>query len=447
MKRETLSFPSAVSVVISSMIGVGVFTSLGFQLAAMPSAFPILLLWVLGGAVSLCGALCYAELVAMWPRSGGEYHLLREAYHPLVGFLAGWVSLTAGFAAPLAALGIAFGVYGHDLGVPVSPGVLAAGVVLLLAALHLGPLRLVGGFLTAATGLKVALILAFLVGALAAPGGETIALAPRAGDGALLVSAPFAVSMVYVLFAYSGWNGAAYVASEVRDPQRMVPRALLWGTSIVTVLYVALNAVFLSRAPWERMSGQVEVALIAGSALFGPRGGGWVGWMVMLGLLSTIASYTWAGSRVTDRIGQDYPRLGALARRNRWGAPHIALALQTALAMGMLASGKFEAVVNYLMVLLQVSSLLAVVAVIVWRRRAPDAPRPFRVPLYPLPPLIFIAATAWVLAFQVLDRPWESAGGLLTLAVGWALYRWAGAYPVTGARSSLARHRSLDGRH
>ncbi|HMP75607.1 MAG TPA: APC family permease [Kiritimatiellia bacterium] len=434
-ERQSLSLPSAISIVISSMVGVGVFTSVGFQLAAVPSAFPILLLWLLGGVIALCGALCYAELVAMWPRSGGEYHLLREAYHPAPGFLAGWVSLTAGFAAPLAALGIAFGVYAHDLGVPLPPGALAAGIVLVVAALHLGPLKLVGGFLTAATTLKVALILAFLAGAWLLPGGERMSLAPRAGDGALLLGAPFAVSMVYVLFSYSGWNGAAYVASELREPQRLVPRALLWGTGIVTVLYVALNAAFLWRAPWDRMSGQVEAALIAGEASFGPRGGWALGAMIAVGLLSTIASYTWAGSRVTDRMGQDYPRLGILARRNRWGAPHLALGLQTALALGLLASGKFDAVVNYLMALLQLSSLLVVVAVLVWRRRAPDLPRPFRVPLYPVPPLVFIVATAWVLVFQIRERPVESAAGALTLLAGLALY--AGVRPKSAA--SLTR--------
>ena len=420
--REALSLPAAVSIVISSMVGVGVFTSVGFQLAAVPSAFPILLLWALGGVISVCGALCYAELVAMWPRSGGEYHLLREAYHPAAGFLAGWISLTAGFAAPLAALGIAFGVYARDLGVPLPPGMLAAGVVLVVAALHLGPLKLVGGFLTAATAMKVGLILAFLLGAWVVPGGERFSLAPRAGDGALIASAPFAVSMVYVLFSYSGWNGAAYVASELREPQRLVPRALLWGTGIVTVLYVALNAAFLWRTPWDRMSGQVEAALIAGEATFGARGGWALGAMIAIGLLSTIASYTWAGSRVTDRMGQDFARLAPLAWRNRWGAPHLALGLQTALALGLLASGKFDAVVNYLMALLQVSSLLVVVAVLVWRWRAPNLPRPFRVPLHPLPPLVFIAATVWVLVFQIRERPVESAAGALTVLAGLALH-------------------------
>jgi APA family basic amino acid/polyamine antiporter len=435
MKSDTLSLPAAVSIVISSMIGVGVFTSLGFQLAALPSAFPILALWVLGGAISLCGALCYAELVAMWPRSGGEYHLLREAYHPLLGFLAGWVSLIAGFAAPLAALAIAFGVYANGLGAPLAPGPIAAGIVIGMAAVHLGPIKLVGGFLTAATALKVALILVFLAGACFAPGGAGASLAPRAGDGALLWSAPFAISMVYVLFSYSGWNGAAYIASELREPQRLVPRALLWGTGIVTALYVALNAVFLWRAPWDRMRGQVEAALIAGEAIFGPRGGAWVGWLVTIGLLSTLASYTWAGSRVTERIGWDYPRLDALARRNRWGAPHFAIALQTAIALGLLASGTFDAVVNYLMALLQACSLLVAAAVLVWRRRAPDAPRPFRVPLYPWPPLIFIAATVWVLIFQIRDRPLESAAGALTICAGIALYVWARAPTSRGADS------------
>jgi APA family basic amino acid/polyamine antiporter len=436
VERERLTFLAAVSIVISSMIGVGVFTSLGFQLEALPSAFPILLLWALGGAISLCGAFCYAELVAMWPRSGGEYHLLREAYHPLLGFLAGWISLTAGFAAPLAALSIAFGVYAHGLGVPLSPAKIAAGIVIAMATVHLGRLSLVGRFLTVATAIKVALILVFIAGALFAPGGSGSSLAPRAGDGAMLWSAPFAISMVYVLFSYSGWNGAAYIASELRDPQRLVPRALLWGTCVVTVLYFALNAVFLWRVPWDRMSGQVEVALIAGEAIFGPRGGARVGWLVSIGLLATLASYTWAGSRVIERFGKDYPRLSPLSRRNRWDAPYVSITLQTAIALGLLASGTFDAVVNYLMALLQACSLLVAAAVLVWRRRAPEAPRPFRVPLYPWPPLIFIAVTLWVLIFQIRERPIESAAGALTIFVGIALYAWARA-SAPGAGGAL----------
>lgn len=425
VKAQTLTLPAAVSVVVSSMVGVGVFTSVGFQLAVLPSAFPILLLWALGGLVSLCGALCYAELAALLPRSGGEYHYLREAYPPWTGFLAGWISLTAGFAAPLAALGLAFGLYVHGLGAPAPPLLLGTLVILTVALIHLGPLRVVGGFLTATTVLKVALILAFIAGAWFAADGPAAALGPRPGDGARVGSAAFAVSMVYVLFSYSGWNGAAYVASEIRDPQRRVPQALVLGTLLVTGLYVALHAVFLRYAPWDVLSGQVEAGLLAATACFGPRGGWWMGALIAFGILSTVASYTWTGSRVTERMAQDYPGLRGLARVNRWRAPYAALGLQTGMALVMLFSGAYDAVINYLMALLQASSWLAVAAVLWLRRTRPAALRPFRVPLYPWPPLVFLAVTSWVLVYQVRARPVESAWGLLTLGAGLAVYAWA----------------------
>lgn len=423
MPPKSLSLPAAVSMVITSMIGVGVFTSVGFQLAGLPSGFAILMLWVVGGVVSLCGALCYAELVAMMPRSGGEYHIVREAYHPMIGFLAGWVSITAGFAAPIAAVGMAFGKYAVHLGLGgISPQVLATVLIVGVALLHLGSLRLIGTFLNVTTFLKVGLIAAFVIGAIALGKGQDVSFAPKAGDMALIVSPNFAESLVYVMFAYLGWNGAAYVAGEVKNPQRTVPLAFGIGIVVVMVLYLTLNAVFLWSTPWADMNLQLEAALISATRIFGARGGQFMGGLIAFGLISTVAGFTWAGSRVTQRIGQDFPNLGFLARVNRWGAPVWALLLQTTLSLVMLYSGTFDQVINYLMSQLFVCSILAVLAVILLRRRRPDAMRPFRVPLYPLPPVVFLAMSVWMLVFQVKARPVETAWSLLTLVIGLGLY-------------------------
>ena len=423
MSPKTISLPSAVSLVITSMIGVGVFTSVGFQLLGLPSGFAILMLWVVGGIVSLCGALCFAELVAMMPKSGGEYHILREAYHPMAGFIAGWISITAGFAAPIAAVAMAFGKYAHTLGLDLLPqNMMAAALIIVIAIIHFGSLRFIGGFLTATTVLKVGLILSFLVGALFASKGRSPSLAPKAGDLALITSPDFATSLVYVMFAYLGWNGAAYVASEVRDPQRNVPLAFCLGILVVMVLYIVLNAVFLWCAPWDAMKGQVEAGLIAAKAIFGEKGGRFMGGLIAFGIISTVAGFTWAGSRVNQRIGQDFASLGFLASLNRWGAPAIALVLQTAISLVMLFSGTFDQVINYLMSQLILCSMLAVLAVTIMRWRAPHAGRPFKVPLYPLPPVIFLGVSLWMLIFQVRARPSETAWGLLTLVIGSAIY-------------------------
>ncbi len=412
----------AVSLVITSMIGVGVFTSVGFQLLGLPSAFPILLLWVVGGIVSLCGALCYAELVAMLPRSGGEYHLLRETYHPLVGFLAGWIEMTAGFAAPIASVSMVFGKYVRNLGMPLAPKLIAAGLIVGIATIYLGSLRMGGRFLTATTTLKVSLILAFLAGAVFLSQGQSTSLAPRAGDAALIASPSFAASLVYVMFAYLGWNGASYIVSEVKNPQRTVPLALILGIVIVMALYISLNAVFLWRAPWAEMQGKEEAGLVAARAIFGQTGGWFMGALISFGIVSTVSGFTLAGSRIGQRIGQDYAGVSLLGRENRFGAPWVAVVTQTAFALVILFSGTFDQVTNYMMSQLTVCTMLAVLAVIVMRRRMPRAVRPFRVPFYPWPVLVFLVTSAWMLVFWVRARPVESALGLLTLVAGGIFY-------------------------
>lgn len=427
MRKGEIGHGPAVALVVANMIGTGVFTSLGYQLEALPSAFPILVLWAVGGVLSFCGALCYAELVSIWPRSGGEYHLLREAYHPLAGFLAGWVSLVAGFAAPIALAALAFGRYMARLGLPVEPLWLAAGAVLLVTVIMLGSTSAVGRFLGWLTLLKVSLIAAFMVGALV-PGmsgvdtAAPVSLLPKAGDWDLILSGGFATSLVYVMYAYTGWNGAAYVAGELKDPQRSVPLALLGGTALVMLLYIGLNAAFLARAPWETLRSEPEVALAAAKAIFGERGGSWMGGLIAFGLLSMLTGLTWAGSRVHQRLGQDLMRLSFLARVNKHGAPVGAVLLQGGLALVLLLSGTFDAVLNYVEALLLVSSLLAVVAVIWLRVRRPELARPFKVPLYPLPPLLFAGATGYMLWFLVGQRPQELMWGVVTLLAGGALY-------------------------
>ena len=423
MKRGGIGNGPAVALVVANMVGTGVFTSLGYQLASVPSAFPILLLWLLGGVLSFCGALCYAELVCMMPRSGGEYHLMREAYHPLAGFLAGWVSLVAGFAAPIALAAMAFGRYLERLGAPVEARTLAAIAVSGVTLAMLGSTARVGRLLGWLTLLKVSLILAFVLGAVLLSGAsEPVSLLPKAGDAKLIFSSGFATSLVYVMYAYTGWNGAAYVAGELRAPQRTVPLALLGGTAVVTLLYLGLNAAFLARAPWDTLRSEPEVALAAARAIFGATGGDWMGGLIAFGLLSMLTGLTWAGSRVHQRLGQDLGRLAFLARENGQGAPVGAVLVQGVLALVMLFSGTFDVVLNYVESLLLLSSLLTVAAVVWLRLRRPDQARPFKVPLYPLPPLLFGVATLYMLWFMVPSRTEEVLWGLLTLGLGGVLF-------------------------
>lgn len=422
LKTKYISLSAAVSMVIANMIGVGVFTSVGFQVGGLPSAWVILSLWLLGGLLSLCGALCYAELVAMMPRSGGEYHLLREAYHPLIGFLAGWISLVAGFSAPIALAAMAFAKYAQHFGLQADTTLLAGSLVIGVAALNLGSVHWLGRVLTGFTALKVLLIIGFIVGALVLPGGTHNAFSWKLDDAHLLLSTPYAVSLVYVMFAYEGWNGAAYVAGEVHHPQRNIPLALLIGTLAVTLLYAAVNAVFLWRTPWVAMENKEEAALIAAAFIFGPTGGRFMGFLIAFGLISTVASMLWAGSRVNQRMGEDAPFLAVLARTNAAGTPWVAVLVVTAASLAMLFTGTFRQILSYVECLLLLSSALAVIGVIVLRARRPELERPFRVPLYPLTPLLFAVMVAYMIKQKAVDDAAELVWGALTLAAGAAVY-------------------------
>src|SRR5262245_43749148 len=234
--RRTIGFVTACSIVIANIIGTGIFTSLGFQLNDIHSGFPLLMLWVIGGIAALCGALCYGELSAALPRSGGEYHFLSKIYHPALGFMAGFVSATVGFSAPIALAAMAFGKYLQgvlDFG---SPVFLSFAVVWLVALFHLKNLRLGSAFQNFSTLVKLLLIGTLIAAGFFIHPKQPIDFLPARGDTILIFSGAFAVSLVYVMYSYSGWNAAVYITGEIKQPEKNVPRSLLAGTSLVIVV-------------------------------------------------------------------------------------------------------------------------------------------------------------------------------------------------------------------
>ena len=426
--RPTLGFWSATAIVVANMIGTGVFTSLGFQVMGTPAVFPLLLLWVVGGVVALCGALSYGELAAAMPRSGGEYHYLSVIYHPALGFLSGWASATVGFAAPTALAALALGEYVHRIYPTVSVPGLAVAVVGLLALVHARSVRVGGRVQVVLTALKVVAVLV-LIGAALQPDATTVlpatGLAPAPGDWGLVASPAFAVSLVYVSYAYSGWNAAAYVTGEIEDPQRTLPRVLLLGTAIVAALYVGLNYAFLRVTPLAELRGELEVGLLAARHLFSPPVATLMGLVIAALLTSTISAMTFAGPRIVQTIGEDLPALRWLAHRQPdSGVPLRALLLQTALALAFVLSGSFRAVLVYAGFILNLFTFMTVAGVLVLRRRWPDLPRPYRTWGYPVTPLLFLALSGWTLWFLLLNQPLESLAGLGTLLLGLPLYFW-----------------------
>src|SRR6266446_5630925 len=403
--RRTIGFLTACAIVIANIIGTGVFTSLGFQVAQIHSGFPLLLLWIVGGIAALCGALCYGELSAALPRSGGEYHFLSKIYHPAVGFMAGFVSATVGFAAPIALAAMAFGKYFQGVFNFGSPVLLSLVVVWLIALVHLSGLKFGSVFQNLSTLVKL-LLIAVLIGAglFVAP-KQPIAFLPAHGDTMSIFGAPFAVALVYVMYSYSGWNAASYITGEIKRPEKNVPRSLFVGTLVVIVTYTALNAVFLMSTPAREMSGQIEVGLIAGKHIFGENGGRIVGGIICIGLISAISSMTWIGPRVTMSMGEDNPLIRFLARKNRDGIPFNALWLQLVLVNLLLLTRSFEGVVKYIGFALLLCSLLTVIGVMVLRRTRPELPRPYKVWAYPLPPLVFSAITIWMMIYLLCWNP------------------------------------------
>jgi APA family basic amino acid/polyamine antiporter len=413
---------TACGIVIANMIGTGVFTSLGFQLTDIHSGFALLMLWVIGGIVALCGALCYSELAAALPRSGGEYHLLSAIYHPAVGFMAGFVSATVGFAAPIALTAMAFGSYAHGVFNVGDPVALSFIVVWITALVHVSGLKAGSAFQNLWTLLKVALISLLIGGGFIFAAQEPIHFLPQAGDVSIILHPAFAIALVYVMYSYSGWNAAVYITSEIERPEKNVPRALLFGTLVVLVIYTALNAVFLITTPEAEMSGKLEVALIAGRQIFGEQGGRIAGGIICLGLVSSISSMAWIGPRVTMSMGEDHWLLRLLGRKNQQGVPVFAILLQLLIVNILLYRQSFERVLIYIQFSLLLCSLLTVIGVIVLRRRRPSLPRPYRVWAYPLPPLVFAGVTIWMMIYLLRSHLTESLFGVATMFTGLVLY-------------------------
>ena len=413
----------AAAIVIANMIGTGVFTSLGFQLVEIQSAPVLLALWAVGGLAALCGALSYAELGAALPRSGGEYNFLTEIYHPIAGFISGWVSATVGFAAPTALAAMTFGSYLSAVFPQLSAVWLATGLIVVLAVAHSRSHRSSGSTQSLFTILKILLIIGFAVLALTLNDSrQDTRFTPAAGDSTLLFSGAFAVSLIYVNYAYSGWNAATYISGELEKPQRSLPFVLIASTSLVCLSYLLLNYVFLAVAPMEAMVGKVEVGFVAASYAFGDAGGTIMGVLLGLLLISTVSAMILAGPRVLHRIGEDFPLFRLLGRTNTDGIPSLAVLVQAMIALAFLWSSSFDRILVFSGATMALNTFFTVLGVFILRWRRPDLARPFRTWLYPLPPILFLVITGWTLLYVVLQRPIEAMITVFIVASGAAFY-------------------------
>ncbi len=406
---------SAGALVVANMICVGVFTTSGFALADLHRPGLVMAAWCVGGLLAMCGALSYGALARQIPVSGGEYTLLSRTLHPLAGFLAGWVSLLAGFTAPIAAAGLGLQAYlAESFGLASRPEWIGTVAILLAGLMH--GLRLREGVVlqNLAVGLKLVAIAVFV--------GLGVSWMPDVSGSevpaATVEISAFAVTLVWISFSYSGWNAAVYVAGEVRDPDRNLHRSLVLATGLVTILYLGLNAVFLYSAPVSELAGRAEVGAIAAEAIGGPGLRRAISVLVALALFTSISAMVMAGPRVYAQMAED----GLFPRLFRGGSevPGAAVALQVGLAIVVLWSSGLVELLGYIGFTLGLSAAATVIGLFVLRRRL--GPERVPIPGYPWIPGVFVVATLSIAAFMLYREPAQAGLGLLSVGAGLPLY-------------------------
>jgi basic amino acid/polyamine antiporter, APA family len=430
------------AVIVSNVIGGGILFFPVLIAANVPDATLFLSTWLVGGALAFCGAMGYAELAALRPRAGGEYVYLREAYGSLVGFLTGWTSFVAGFAGAIAANAIFFVLYldrffpgVNDatpffaipvpyVGITISRQTLmATAVIWAFAFIHIrgvGPGRVVVNVLAAG---KVAAFLIFVAFGLSMGVGESANLGGTAGTVTLT---NYLSALVFVMFTYSGWNAAAYMAEEVRNPGRNLPLALALGTAAVVLIYLLINALYLYVIPIGELT-KVQGSLLdrVADGLLGEAAGNTMGLVSLISLAASISAMTFVGPRVYFAMARDGVFIPAAAQVHpRYATPARSIVAQSLWATTLVLTGSLDALGNYVGFAITLFAGIAVAAVFVLRSREPDAPRPFRAIGYPFTPAIFVLASLAIVVNAIISNPRVTGLGLLVILAGIPIYFW-----------------------
>jgi APA family basic amino acid/polyamine antiporter len=436
-----LGTPSATALVMSNMIGVGIFTTTGFLAGDLGRPWLVVAIWGVGAALALAGALCYSELGANFPRSGGEYVYLSEAWGPAWGFIDGWVSFFAGFSAPVASAALAISAYlayfSPSLALDAGPIVslsfiqlrlggatfVACAIVAVFTAINLVGISQVAKLQNALTATKLIVIAALLLLGFTIGNGDWAHFSQtieRTSTSSLSVQ--FATSLIFVYYGYSGWNAAVYVAEEIRDPERTLPKALVLGTLTVAVLYVALNLLYIYASSLADLKGVVAVGAKSAGLLFGERAGGLFSAAMAIALLATVNAMSMIGPRVYYAMARDGAFFASAAKLHpRWHSPWVAVLAQGACCCALIITGTFQSLINYIGFTLYLFSSLSVLALFKFRAR-PGWKRSRAVSFaYPLIPLAYVTMNAWVVYFS-----WNRAAlwSLLTILVGALIYHF-----------------------
>ncbi len=433
--KRALGLADATALVVGCTIGAGIFRMAAPIAGHLHTAGLVMAIWVIGGFVSFCGALCYAELGAAYPKTGGDYIYISKAYGPAAGFLFGWTKVFTERIGTIAILGFVFAEYLGFLfpyGSIGTKAVATAAILLLTAAnvvgIHVG--KGVQNFLTA---LKLCALggiigVGLMNGSSATPGQAVwfTSTGPASVDFGTLRA--LGVALVFVLWTYGGWTESAYVAEEIRDPHRNLPWSILLGLGIVTLLYLAVNWVYLLYIPLDQMPGKPLVAAEVMKGVLGPAGGKVAALMVAASAFGALNGYILTSGRILLALGRDHPLFSRLSSVDpRFATPVKALSFNALSALGLVWLGTFEQIVTYSTVVISIFFALAALGVIVLRVRDPLTPRPYRVWGYPVTPVLFVLAMGLFVADVTWMQPRESLFGFGLMALGVPLYAWSRA--------------------
>lgn len=405
------------------MVGVGVYTSLGFQVFGTSSVFAILSLWFFGGVMALCGALTYGELATRYPRSGGEYNFLSEIYHPAVGFVSGWISSTVGFAGPVAAASLVFGDYFNKIfNVDVHSPVVATILILVITVLNVLSFSIGAKIQKTITILNITLMCTIIIFGLIHEPTPSFAFSMQNGDFAQINTKEFGVSLVYVSFAFSGWNAITYIINDVSNPKVNVPRSLIIASLVVMTLYILINFVFLYTTPIDMIKGEKHAGYIAGTQIFGISGGKIIAGIICVALFASINSYTLAGPRVIKTVGEDFKSIKRLAQINDSGSPVLATLIQSGIAILICWVSKFQSIIEYLGLTLSILTTLTVFGIFISRYKHKNQHIEYKTLGYPVVPVLFIVIELFMIYQIICMRLSETYWMLATVGSGLLIY-------------------------
>ncbi|MCL6260177.1 amino acid permease [Aquiflexum sp. TKW24L] len=415
--KNKIGWKTAAALVIANMIGTGVFTSLGFQLLEVQNTWSIIFLWTIGGIMALIGALVFAELGTHFKRSGGDYIFLSENIHPSVGYLYAWVSLAVGFSAPIAIAAMAVNHYLKPVLGGFEPNV-GAILILLVTIAHSLTVKQSAYVQNLLTIIKLLFVFGFIgIGLSFMPAADFQSFDFSDGWKNEILIPGFSVSLVFVFYAYTGWNSAAYIVEEIDQPRKNLPKALILATLLVMACYILLQLVFIKHASVEQLAGKVEIATIVAQNLFGQTGVYWVSFFIAIQLIATISGYTWVGPRVTHSMAKDFKLWFPLSKENAHGIPVRAIWLNSAIALLLMLTGSFEKVLIYAGFVLQLMGTITIFSSLLLKNQTG-----FKTPFKPYLQVIYLLFSTLVLLYILYDKPIESLAGMSIIGLGLVLY-------------------------